>query len=110
MSTFRAILIALVAMSVALLPVAGGLAAANAPAASLMAAPSDCCAHGKPCDQKGPGGCGSVAGCVLNCFGLSAVLTPALVTPTPRALEPSVLVIQTAPSASDNPPLPPPRV
>jgi hypothetical protein len=110
MKTFRAILVALVAMSVAMLPLPGGMLTTNVAAASVTAAPPDCCAHGKPCN-KGPNDCGSVAGCALKCFSLStAVLTTTSATPKPSAQEQMAVTIQTFVSASDNPPLPPPRV
>jgi hypothetical protein len=109
MSTLRTILVALVAMSVALLPVAGGMVVAKSPV--LTAAQSDCCAQGQPCQQKGTKDCGSLAGCALKCFSLSvAVVGPPAATMAASALAKFARIAQTFPSASDNPPLPPPRV
>ena len=75
MSTRRPILIALIALAVALLPMAGGMAVAT-PHAAFTAPQADCCPNGKPCEKK-TNGCGSVAGCVLKCFNLTgAVAAP----------------------------------
>jgi hypothetical protein len=111
MSTFRAILVALVAMSVALLPVPGGMTAAQLPAATMTAVQPDCCAHGKPCEQKGTKDCGSLAGCALKCFSLSvAAVGPTAMTSPAEVVAKFAFIAQAFPSASDNPPLPPPRV
>ena len=110
MSTGRHILIALIALAVALLPMAGGMALAMPHDASLTAPHSDCCPNGKPCEKK-TDGCGSVAGCVLKCFNLTgAVAAPFADTVTPSTLEKPALVAQAFRSPAENPPLPPPRV
>jgi hypothetical protein len=111
MSTFRAIIVVLVAMSVAMLPVAGDMVVAKSPDVALTAPQSDCCAQGQPCQQKGTKDCGSSAGCALQCFSLSvAAVGSAAVTPPTPALAKFARIAQTFPSTSDNPPLPPPRV
>jgi hypothetical protein len=115
MSTFRAILVALIALSVAMLPVAGGTAiaksAAQSTAQSMVAAQADCCAHGKPCQNQGKNDCGSVAGCALKCFSLSAaIVAPSAMKLTVSAVEKLGLVTPAFRSPSENPPLPPPRV
>jgi hypothetical protein len=108
MSTRRPILIALIALAVALLPVAGEMALAHD--ASFTAAKADCCPIGKPCEKK-TDGCGSVAGCVLKCCGLtSAIAAPVAVSLTVSALEKPALALQGFRSPAENPPLPPPRV
>jgi hypothetical protein len=110
MSTRRAILIAVIALAVALLPVAGGMAVAMPHDASSAAAPSDCCPHGNPCEKK-TDGCGSIAGCALKCFNFTgAVPAPVSDSLTPGALEKPALVAQAFRSPTENPPLPPPRV
>ena len=109
MSTRRPILIALIALAVALLPMAGGMAVAT-PHAAFTAPQADCCPNGKPCEKK-TNGCGSVAGCVLKCFNLTgAVAAPFAVSVTPSTLEKPALVTQAFRSPTQNPPLPPPRV
>ena len=110
MSTRRPILIALIALAVALLPVAGGMALAMPHDASFTAPQADCCPNGKPCEKK-TDGCGSVAGCVLKCFNLTgAVAAPFAASVTPSTLEKPALVTQAFRSPAENPPLPPPRV
>ena len=111
MSTIRAIFAVLITLSVAMLPVAGGVVAAHQSGASLTAPQPDCCARGMPCEKKGTNGCGSLAGCVLKCSSFStAVMEPAAVTPPASAMEKLALITQSFPFASYNPPLPPPRV
>jgi len=111
MNTFRTIIVVLVAMSLAMLPVAGGMVVAESPGVAWTALQPDCCTHGKPCEQKGTKDCGSLAGCALKCFSFSVALAgPAAVTPPALALAKFALIAQNFPSASDNPPLPPPRV
>ncbi len=73
MSTRRPILIAVIALAVALLPMAGGMALAMQHDASLTACQADCCPNGKPCEKK-TDGCGSMAGCVLKCFNLTGAV------------------------------------
>jgi hypothetical protein len=110
MSTGRPILIAVIALAVALLPVAGGMAVAMPHDASFTTAPGDCCPNGKPCEKK-TDGCGSMSDCVLKCFSLTAVVVaPVAVGLTPSALEKRALVAQDFRSPAENPPLPPPRV
>ena len=51
--SIRAIFVALVALSVAALPVAGGMArAAMSHDMTLAAGEGDCCHEGKPCEKK----------------------------------------------------------
>jgi hypothetical protein len=110
MSIGRSILVVLVALAVALLPLAGGMALSMPHDASLMAGPSDCCPNDKPCEKK-TDGCGSVSGCVLKCFNLTGVLAvPLAIALTPLTLDKPALVAQPFRSPTVNPPLPPPRV
>jgi hypothetical protein len=110
MSTRRPILIALIALAVALLPVAGGMAFAMPHDASFGAPQADCCPNGKSCEKK-TDDCGSVAGCALKCFNLTgAVVAPFSAALTPSALEKPSLALQGFRSPAENPPLPPPRV
>jgi hypothetical protein len=111
MSLVRTILVALVALSVAVLPVAGGMARADmSHDMTLSAGEGDCCPHGKSCEKK-TNDCGSMAGCVLKCFNYPGTVTaPNAVALTSSALEKFALIVPGVPSPSDNPPLPPPRV
>jgi hypothetical protein len=111
MSTFRAILIALIATSVAMLPVAGGMARAAATGISLSAMPADCCPHAKPCEKKSSDDCASMAGCALKCFNFFGTMAPsAVVRLTPAADLAPMLVNLRFDSNPTAPPPPPPRV
>jgi hypothetical protein len=110
MSTGRPILIALIALAVALLPMAGGMALAMPHDAFLTASQTDCCPNGQPCEKK-TDGCGSVAGCVLKCFSLTGAITaPVAISLMASALDGPAFALQSFRSPTENPPLPPPRV
>ena len=111
MTFIRAIFVAFIALSVAALPVAGGMArAAMSHETTLAAGEGDCCHEGKPCEKK-TDDCDSMAGCALKCFNYSAAVTAAdAVQLTSSSLEKSAFIVPGVPSPSDNPPLPPPRV
>jgi hypothetical protein len=106
----RPILVALVALSVAMLPVTGGGALATPHDTSLTASHTDCCPHGKPCEQK-TDDCGSVAGCVLKCCGVLASLPAPIKVALPGfASEKPAHALRNFRSPFEYPPLPPPRV
>jgi hypothetical protein len=111
MSIGRTILVALVAFSVAMLPVAGAMARGVSPATSLTTAEDDCCPHGKPCEKKTSDDCGSVAGCALKCFNFFGTMVSGVtVRPTlPAEIEPWLASLGVLRN-STAPPLPPPRV
>ena len=111
MSIFRTILVSFVVLAVAMLPLAGGLGLANAATGvSLGAASADCCPDGKPC-EKTMHDCGSMAGCMLKCSGLSgAVVAPFAMALTVSATERPPFALQRVLAPSENPALPPPRV
>ena len=111
MTLARTILVALVALSVAILPVASGMArAAMTHDASVAAGDGDCCHDGEPCEKK-TNDCGSEAGCALKCFNFSGALTaPFAIALAASSLEQAALIVPGVPSPSDNPPLPPPRI
>jgi hypothetical protein len=104
----RAILIAFIAVAVALPPAVGGVAQA---APESVTAQHDCCPAGEPCESHKSKDCGQTAACVLKCFNLSAGVV-ALPAPAPRVetSEHVGLVTETLATASEHPPLPPPRV
>ena len=112
MTLVRTIFVAVMALSVAALPVAGGMARAGmSHEMTLAAGQADCCPEGKPCEKKKTDDCGSMAGCALKCFNYSAAVTaPHAVQLTFSILEKSAFIVPGVPSPSDNPPLPPPRV
>jgi hypothetical protein len=74
MSIYRTILVFFVALSVALLPAAGGAGLASKSADTIeMSAMEDmdCCPHkANPCDRMD--GCASMAACVVHCFSFAA--------------------------------------
>jgi hypothetical protein len=108
MSTFRALLVVLVAMSVAMLPFAGGMARAMSHDTSLTAPQADCCPHGKPCEKND---CGSLAGCALKCFNFAGITVSGVVSkPNAEAVVSPALAGLTPHSNLTAPPLPPPRV
>jgi hypothetical protein len=108
MKAFRAIFVALIALSVAAVPAAGGIALAAM--SHDMTDAGDCCHEGQPCKKK-TDDCGSMAGCALKCFNYSAVvMAPHAVQLTFSSVVKSAFIVPGVPSPSDNPPLPPPRV
>jgi hypothetical protein len=73
----RAILVFLLALSVAVLPSMAGAASATKSAGMLNMSSSmddmDCCPHGKvPSEKAIDGCCSSMASCPMNCFGTTA--------------------------------------
>src|SRR4029079_16787133 len=109
MDRVRVILVALVAFSVAVVPLAGGMAFFMPHGSALDPQHADCCPHGKPCEKK-TDGCGSITGCALKCLNFSGtVLAGAFVRLAPaRDLAP-VLASLSFHSNPTAPPLPPPR-
>lgn len=102
-------MVALTALSVAMLPVA----AANARslhAASTVAAPLDCCPQAEHCDKQTKGDCGKTAECLLKCAGVSALpLAPSGIALILSASTRSSALIGIATTRSFTPPSPPPR-
>ena len=110
MGTVRAIFVAILAFSVAMLPVAGAMARVNSHDLVVTASQADCCAKSMPC-EKNTDGCGSAADCALKCLNFSAVASaPIDIALAASPLGKSALAIQGVLSPSENPPLPPPRV
>ena len=111
MNIGRTIVVVLVALSVALLPVAGGSVLALSLEKSLQTNMLDCCPHGKPCEKKPGNGCGSMAGCALTCFDFSGTMVSGIVArPVPAADIEPVLISLSVHLNPTAPPLPPPRV
>jgi hypothetical protein len=110
MEALRAIFIALIALSVGILPIQAGTVMAGSAAASIVVTQPDCCDHGQPCKSKS-GACETLPGCTLKCASSSA----AIVDVSPRISPSSTatgrpLLVAGILAAIDNPPLPPPRV
>ena len=110
MNALRTILIALIALSVGILPIQAGTAMAGNAAASTVTMQPHCCDHGQPCKSKS-GGCESLPGCTLKCASASAAILDVApgMSPSPSAIRLQLLAAGVL-AATDNPPLPPPRV
>jgi hypothetical protein len=110
MIVYRIILAVLIAMSVATLPIAGGVAAIAKTADASMSAPMDDCDHRvMPC-HKGMADCQSMAACALKCFNFSgtsfSILSfPLVLTDRATAFADGPFHPQTS-----SPPFRPPRV
>jgi len=111
MSSLRAIIVAAVALSVAMLPVAGAMAHAMPSETSFVSVQSDCCPHSESCDKHAAGDCTTLAGCGLKCFGFSATVAgPSSMILLPSSSRKSALATEGVKSPTYNPPPPPPRV
>ena len=114
MTIARTILAFVIALSVAILPAAGGFAVAEHSAMSSMAPCTDHGLshspghHGSPSD-KATTDCGAMAACGVHCFGIYGLVSS---TPTPTALavaiEPSFSAHSFLPHLG-SPPFRPPR-
>jgi len=115
MSITRTIFAFLIAISVALLPVAGGAAfklKSSETEMSDMAASDamdDCCPpHANPC--KGTADCALMPGCTLSFFSISGISAVAIVFPPPLAGIMPPLASESLESLTGSPPFRPPRV
>ena len=109
MTLVRAIVVALTALSVALLPVAGAHAWAATVQTSHFAATPDCCQHCQHCDHQSKDRCGD-AECFVKCSGVSTAPLE-----NPGAAFAQLVPDKTArmggiaKTQAPNPPSPPPR-
>ena len=109
MRIVRAIMVAVTALSVTILPLAGIGALPFAPETSI-AAPLDCCPQAEHCDKQTKGDCGKSAECTLKCAGVSALpLAPTGVALSPSAAPQASALTGIATTRSSTPPSPPPR-
>jgi hypothetical protein len=111
MSILRTFLVFFLAAAIAMLPVAGNFARANAAiGVSLSAVPADCCGDGDQCG-KAMHSCGSMAGCMVKCSGFTASLSaPFTFAAMNWVTERTPLAHQRVHYRPENPLLPPPRV
>jgi hypothetical protein len=117
MALGRTILAFMIALSVAMLPAAGGMAVASTADVATMTDSSmadtammDCCPGSKMPFDKAAGNCCAMAACALKCFGFSGTTFSDLVFPPSKTtVEPS-RVRQGFRSREGNPPFRPPRV
>jgi len=123
MSTLRAIIVAFVALSLAMLPVAGAQARGLPSDVSQISSHTDCCPHGQPCAMQSMAGdaqsghakghCGDHAACggKCLCLGLTAVLSASTGARSARIpLLKTARVVESTSSPAYIPPSPPPRV
>jgi hypothetical protein len=107
MSIGRTIFVFVLAFSVAVLPVGGGIAA---PAASeLTASTHDCCDHDEMPINKMKD-CQGAAGCVIKCFSVCGVVWSSLIAHPPLTGAALPFVAEAYHSQSGSPPFRPPRV
>lgn len=106
----RAILVALLVFSVAILPIAGSVAHAASSTVVSLTSP-DCCPHDKTCDKQMPLNCDLSGACVAKCFSPSATVVAApQLTGMVLASQKPVLSGEAFHAGSQSPPLPPPRL
>jgi len=113
MAIVRTILATLIALSVAMLPAAGGAAftlkAQDAAEMSATEPMHDCCPpKANPCD-KSADDCASMAACAMKCFGYSVTISPLVYLPT-HADTVSPFESRDFHSQSGSPPFRPPRL
>ena len=105
----RAVILALLALSIAAFPLARGMAHVL-PQHAEAAADMECCHKGEPCEKK-TNDCDSNPACVLKCSSLPGTLAAASsLEPERVALSKPSRLAALFVSLSDNPPLPPPRL
>lgn len=112
MVSMRVIVALLVALSVAMLPVAGGIAApASVPSNSkLVTSAHDCCDHdGMPSDDMTKD-CQAAAGCASKCFSLYDGMFASPVPHPPVTRAKASFGTEPFRSQEGNPPFRPPRV
>ena len=112
MVVIRAIIVLLVAFSVAMLPVAAGIAAPEGThsTSKLVTSAHDCCDHdGMPVDNVIKD-CQAAAGCASKCFSVCGVVfSSAIIHPPVTGAEP-FFVTKNFRSQTGIPPFRPPRV
>jgi hypothetical protein len=112
MNVGRTILASLIALSVALLPAAGGAGGKSpAPAGmSVMEDMPDCCPHkANPC-EKAMDDCAAMATCALKCCSFAGTALPIIVFPSTFASLTIPLAANPFASQTGSPPFRPPRI
>lgn len=108
MTLGRTFLALLIALSVALLPAAGG-AAAIKPAASHATMVHGGDAAPSPCPDDGADNCTSLAACAIKCFAYSPGMTIPAASPPPPALPQPLRAGERVREHLGSPPFRPPR-
>jgi hypothetical protein len=113
MKVVRIVLALLVALSVAVLPAAGGVGAvakSTEMADTAAMDDMDCCPHkANPCD-KAMDGCSSMATCVLKCFTFSGTAASTVIFASHGAQLSPAFGANRFNSQTGSPPFRPPRV
>ena len=109
----RTILAIIIALSVAILPPAGGVGvSAKSPEPadmSMMEDMTDCCPHkANPCEKADD--CGTMATCALKCFSFAGTPSSIFVFPSTFAKMTASLAVNPFSSQTGTPPFRPPRV
>jgi hypothetical protein len=107
----RTILAIIIALSVAVLPAAGGIGKSPKPAdMSMMEDMTDCCPHkANPC-EKAMDDCAAMATCVLKCFSFAGTLSSIIIFPSASAKIATFFANNPFSSQTGSPPFRPPRV
>jgi hypothetical protein len=113
MSIGRTILALLIALSVAILPAAGGAGLSFKSSAqadmSMTEDMLDCCPHkANPCDKGDD--CGTMATCALKCFSFVGTLSSIIIFPSTFAKVTASSAVNPFSSQTGTPPFRPPRV
>jgi hypothetical protein len=109
-SLFRTLLTLAVAVSIGLLPIAGGTVFAGKSAAMSSPQSMDDCCHASPCEKTPVDDCASMAACTLKCFNYAPT---GLIVPTYLpTLTVDVPLLESVVSYSQigSPPFRPPRL
>jgi hypothetical protein len=112
----RTVLAPLIALSVAMLPAAGGAAVKSMDMGDMaemsdMAAMEDmdCCPHQTIPSDKSMDGCACLAMCALNCFSFSAAASSPVVFPSRASKLTPAFEVNSFSSLAGSPPFRPPR-
>jgi hypothetical protein len=110
MKALRTILVALIALSVGILPIQAGTAMVGHASASNVMTQAHCCDQIQPCKAK-TGGCELLPSCTLKCASAATAIMDVAprISPLTSTIRLPLLVAGIL-AATDNPPLPPPRV
>jgi hypothetical protein len=107
----RTILAFLIALSVAMLPAAGGVSSKSPEPADMSMTDDmhDCCPNAHPCD-KAMDDCGTMATCALKCFSFAGTSSSIIAFPSISAAMTAAFVSNPFSSQMGSPPFRPPRV
>jgi hypothetical protein len=105
----RTILAAFIAISVAMVPMAGGAVAKMTDTSASMTLDDGCMHHGKKTGDKAADDCAAMAACALKCFNFAQPISAALTVPQVLMAVTSEPATAHARSLQGLPPFRPPR-